>query len=187
MWDLLRRARPPLPCGASSSCSKPRAEPPQPPCFVAPCKSCFQASTRQRQSSQTQGHPLCTPKLGCSSVSPHVGVHQQVRPLHGRFLASGGPGFAAAAACGQLRHHHLQKQLRVMLGSGGDTHHSSPPRGGTGGSWGRTDQACSSLSRFSSWMWMRTLRLFTTSRSCTRISCSAARSSGVFRDSSLFM
>jgi len=64
----------PLPRGASSSCSKPWAELLQPLRFVAPCKSCFQASTRRRQLSQARGHPLCTPKLGFSSVSPHMGV-----------------------------------------------------------------------------------------------------------------
>lgn len=46
---------------------------------------------------------------------------------------------------------------------------------------GCADQACSSLSRFSSCNWMRMFRLFTTSTSCLRISCSAFSSSGVFR------
>uniref|UniRef100_A0A8C6Z305 Sphingomyelin phosphodiesterase 2 n=1 Tax=Nothoprocta perdicaria TaxID=30464 RepID=A0A8C6Z305_NOTPE len=44
----------------------------------------------------------------------------------------------------------------------------------------RRAQCCSSLSRLSSCTWMRALRWFTTSSSRASVSCSAARSAGVF-------
>lgn len=71
-----------LPCGASSFLLQPLG-------FISPCKSCFQASTRQKQSRQEWGHLLFTPELGCSSVAPHAGIHQWVQPLHGRFWQAG--------------------------------------------------------------------------------------------------
>lgn len=101
--------------------------------FHVPCKSHFQASTRPRQNSARHG--------GHFSVPQNRGA-PCCHPLHSKR----GPSFAMADAC-KAAWGHAQP-------GGGTARSPSPPT--------RILQGCSSLSRFSSCMWMSALRLSTT-------------------------
>lgn len=139
----------PLHIMASALCQSPPCcwEPPQPPLAVL-CESCFPASTRQRQSRHTQECPLSTSELSASRCLL-VGIHQRVWPLCDRLWQAG--SWICCGSCWRLRaigHHHLQRQLRVMLSPG--LTHTHTLLVARGGSRGCADQARSSLSRFSS-------------------------------------
>lgn len=73
---------------------------------AVPCESCLPARTRQRQSSQAQEGPLCTPELSASRCLL-VGIHQRVWPLRDRLWQAG--SCICCGSCEQLGHHHLQR------------------------------------------------------------------------------
>lgn len=178
-----------LPCGLPLVASHVLAAGSHHSPFCSPLGVLFSSKHKAKVVLPCTGMPSQHPKAECSSGSPHVGIHQWVWPLHDRLWQAG--SWVCCGSCWRLWAAGALPPPEVAQSDAlprTHTHtHSACPWGGLGGSGGCVDQACSSLSRFSSCNWMRTFRLFTTSTSCFRISCSAFSSSGVFRVSSLFM
>lgn len=132
LWNLLQRERLQFPYGDFSSSGKYWAEP------CSPCISCaLQISFSSKHKAKAKLSWMWEALLLCC----RMGMFLAVTPS----IASGEP-----ASPWQLP----AKQLGVMLSLGRGTARTSPAM--------RILQGCSSLSRFSSCMWMSALRLSTT-------------------------